>query len=517
MSSYPKLSSKAESFFMPSLAHYTALLNRLAEGEAQGWEHGAVEALLKQEGNEALRLGLQGYLDQRAAEEVPLAAVFGGDGQCRRHRRKGCQRKLESVFGEVTVTRLGYEGPKLNRVYPLDAALNLPPDHYSHGLQAMAAARVISGSFDDAVEELKKEGGGEIPKRQMQEIAAGLAQDFGDFYAQPPAARTKPAEGAEETPPILVVSADGKGVVMHTKDLREETRQAAERKEAAQRKGKNRRPHAPSTKEKGDRKRMATVATVYEIDRHRRSAQQVLGREESKAPRPKPVRKRVWAGIRETLGEVVEQAFQEAFQRDPNQKRRWVVLIDGSEDLIRRVESTASRYKVEVTILQDFVHVQEYVWKAAHAFYPGEDAASARERWVLERQQQLLRGKAQDVATGLRRAATYHGLSAKEAEPVHKAADYIEKNQARMGYDQALEQGFPIATGVIEGACRHLVKDRMELTGARWRLDDAEAILRLRALKVSGDLDRYLRFHFEQEQRRNYRITPWAAEMPKAA
>jgi hypothetical protein len=256
---------------------------------------------------------------------------------------------------------------------------------------------------------------------------------------------------------------------------------------------------------------------VYEIDPHRRTADQILGREASQSPRPKPVRKRVWAGIREALGEVVEQAFLEAIQRDPDQQQRWVALIDGSEELIRRIESAAADYKVDVTILQDFVHVQEYVWKAAHALHPGEAAAPARERWVMERQQQLLRGKAQEVASGLRRAATRQGLSDNEAEPVHKAADYIEKNQARMRYDLALEQGLPIATGVIEGACRHLVKDRMELTGARWRLDDAEAILRLRALKVSGDLHGYIRFHFAQEQRRNYRIVPGAPAMPKAA
>jgi hypothetical protein len=517
MSSYPKLSPKAESFYMASLERYTGLLNRLAETEAQGCEHSLIEALLKKEGNEALRLALQGYLDQRGAEEAPLAAMFGADGQCRRHRRTGCQRALESVFGEVTVTRLGYEGPGLSRVYPLDAALNLPPDHYSHGLRAMAAERMIEDSFDGAVEGLKREGGGEMPKRQMQEVAVELAQDFPAFYAQPLAARTEPAGGATEAPSILVISGDGKGVVMHTEDLREATRQAAERKEKTRRGQRGRRPRAPSAKEKGDRRRMATVATVYEIDRHPRTADQILGREEAKAPRPKPVRKRVWAGIRETLGEVVDQAFLEAIQRDPDQHQHWVALIDGSEDLIRRIESAASHYKVKVTILQDFVHVQEYVWGAAHVLYSGNDATPARERWVIERQQQLLRGKAQEVASGLRRAASRQGLSAKEAEPVHKAADYIEKNQARMRYDLALAQGLPIATGVIEGACRHLVKDRMELTGARWRLDDAEAILRLRALKVSGDLDRYLRFHFQQEQRRNYRITPSVDELPKVA
>ena len=103
------------------------------------------------------------------------------------------------------------------------------------------------------------------------------------------------------------------------------------------------------------------------------------------------------------------------------------------------------------------------------------------------------------------------------SEPVDKAADYIEKNQPRLRYDQALEAGFPIATGVIEGACRHLVKDRMDITAARWGLDQAEAVLKLRSLKVSGDLAPYLAFHFEQEHKRNYPGPPIPVTLDEVA
>ena len=116
----------------------------------------------------------------------------------------------------------------------------------------------------------------------------------------------------------------------------------------------------------------------------------------------------------------------------------------------------------------------------------------------------MLQGRARDVAVGLRRAATRKQLGQGEREPVGKAADYLENNQQRLQYNQALEQGLPIATGVIEGACRHLVKDRMDITGARWGLQRAGAILKLRSLKISGDLPAYLAFHFEQEHKRNY-------------
>jgi len=109
-----------------------------------------------------------------------------------------------------------------------------------------------------------------------------------------------------------------------------------------------------------------------------------------------------------------------------------------------------------------------------------------------------LHGRAQDVAASLRRAATRKQLGQSERKPVDKAADYIDNNQERLQYDQALAYGLPIATGIIEGGCRYLVKDRMDITGARWGLERAEVILKLRSLKVSGNLAAYLAFHFEQ-------------------
>jgi len=152
-------------------------------------------------------------------------------------------------------------------------------------------------------------------------------------------------------------------------------------------------------------------------------------------------------------------------------------------------------------VVQDFVHVLKYLWKAGHALHPQEP--QEREDWVQDRAAAVLARRAPDVAVGLRRAATRKQLSQNERKPVDKAADYIENNQRRLQYDQALAHGLPIATGVIEGACRHLVKDRMDITGARWGLERAEAILKLRSLKVSGDLAAYLEFHFQREQKRN--------------
>ena len=193
----------------------------------------------------------------------------------------------------------------------------------------------------------------------------------------------------------------------------------------------------------------------------------------------------------------------------------WVVLTDEQEDLLREVAASAKRYQVEIVVVQDVVHVLEDLWKAAFALHP--DDAEAREEWVMDRAGAVLQGKARDVAVGLRRAATRKQLDQGARKPVDTAADDIDNNRERLQYDRALAHGLPIATGVIEGACRHLVKDRMDITGARWGLDRAEAILKLRSLKISGDLPAYLAFHFEQEHKRSYPGPPIPAAVPKAA
>jgi hypothetical protein len=153
-----------------------------------------------------------------------------------------------------------------------------------------------------------------------------------------------------------------------------------------------------------------------------------------------------------------------------------------------------------VAVVVDFIHVLEYVWKAAWCFHSEGDPAA--ERWVRAQARQILAGRAGIVAAAIRRKATYHGLDPGRRKPADTAAAYLRAKKPFLDYPTALAQGWPIATGVIEGACRHLVKDRMDITGARWGLDGAEAILKLRALIANGDFDQYWTWHLAQEQQR---------------
>jgi len=486
------IAAPAIEYYADTVAQFEHLLGRLTHAEAQRMNHGELEAMVQAEGGELLRRMVQGHLDQRSAQEPIRERVVGEDGTPRPHRREACCRRLETRFGEVIVTRRGYGGRGLGSVFPLDAELNLPPDKYSHGLREVLVEEVVRGSFDEAVDHLLRAGGGQMAKRQAEEVAVHLSQDFDAFYAQPLA----PLQAGAEEGKLLVISADGKGIVMHPNGLREATRRAMMREEHKQ--------HTRlSPGEKKNRKRMATVISVYEVAPYPRTAEQILDpKQQPDGRRPQPENKRTWARVEADQGSVIEQAFAEAVRRDPDQRMRWAVLTDGQEDLLRQVYAAAKRYKVDIVLVQDFVHVLEYLWSAAYALHPQN--GEQREGWVMDRASAILQGRAQDVAVGLRRAATRKQLSQSERKPVDKAADYIDNNRKRLQYDRALAHGLPIATGVIEGACRHLVKDRMDITGARWGLERAEAILKLRSLKVSGDLADYLAFHFAQEQQRNY-------------
>ena len=484
--------------FSAAREQFEKLIGELSSESTRTLEHGDVESLIAHEGNELLRRLMQAYLDQRAEAEEPLDGVIGADGQERGHCRDR-SRTLATLFGEVTVQRMGYSGIRLGSVFPLDAALNLPPDKYSQGLRRKVGLEVAKGSFDEAVLAIKEGTGAQVPKRQIEQLSQAISVDFDEFYASQP---------MEAGTGLLVMSVDGKGVVMRKQDLRESTRKAAEK---SKRKLKTRLGRG----EKRNRKRMATVASVYEVDPYQRTAEQIMGLDEPETIRPKVRNKRVWASLRQSPAEVVEQLFAEAQRRDPLHERTWLVLVDGQEAQLGEVEMAIATHRADTVVIQDFVHALEYLWKAAYCFHA--DGTEEAEAWVQTHALALLKGKVSDVAAGMCRSATRKNLSQEAREPVDKCANYLLKNKTRFDYATALTNGWPIATGIIEGACRHLVKDRMDLTGARWSLEGADAVLRLRSLRASGDFEDYMVFHNRQECLRNYVSVPQNDELKMAA
>ena len=484
--------------------HFERMATFLVSGEARALPHDQLEQWLTTEGRELQRRMLQEHLDLRAGSERTLVQVLGADA-VEREETRPLSRALGSLFGSVMVWRLGYQAEGVACLCPLDAGLNLPPELYSYGVRRLVALHTARNSFDEVVEEIEAVTGTAVHKRQVEELARAAAQDFDAFYAQ-----SNPDTQGVSRRAVLVLTADGKGIAMRKEDLREATRRAAQ--------SSSRKLQKRLTKgEKRNRKRMAEVAAVYLVEPFVRDAEDVVRElrpvHDVKTRRPRPTNKRVWASVVQDAADVIDEAFQQAQRLDPTHERRWVVVVDGNPDQIRAVRKIAARYRVKATLILDVIHVIEYLWKAAYCFHP--DASQDAEAWVTERLRALLSGHdSSQVAAGIRRSATRQRLSAAKREAADSCARYLINKRKLLGYADALRQGFPIASGVIEGACRYLVKDRMDRTGACWSLDGAEAVLRLRALRTNGDFDDYWRFHLTQEYNRNHRARYAEGKIP---
>ncbi|MDI6795011.1 MAG: hypothetical protein QME81_19440 [bacterium] len=133
----------------------------------------------------------------------------------------------------------------------------------------------------------------------------------------------------------------------------------------------------------------------------------------------------------------------------------------------------------------DFLHVLERLWTTAHALY--DEGTEKATDWVRSHALMILQGKVSQVVKGMRQSVTKRNLRGKQGKAILDAAKYFYRNRSRMRYHEYLASGLPIASGVVEGTCKNLVKDRMERSGMRWQIDGAEAMLKLRAINLSDD------------------------------
>lgn len=489
-------SAVPDDFFHSSFEQFYALTDCLKSPQARAMDFSDLEKKIELESRELKRRLLQDHLNSRGSGDVG-DSVSGSDDVKRPHRRER-ERGVTSLFGEVRVERLGYSAHGASSLFPKDAILNLPEDSFSHGVRRAVAIEASRGSFDEVRASLERATGLEIGKRQAEELSRKAAQDFYAFYEQGCTAETI---GAVKALPLQILSVDSKGIVMRHEDLREATRIKAE---GAEHKLSKR----ISRGEKRNAKRMATVAALYSIDEFVRRPEQITGGLAAVAPLglmkpPRPVAKRVWASLEREQDQVIDDLIAAAIERDPQRRKQWVCLVDGDRKQLRRLRRSAKKQGARITLVLDIIHVIEYLWKAARVFH--EETSRDCEDWVTKRLLEILRGKSSHVAAGIRRSATLRGLSSIQRKPVDTCAGYLLNNAPYLRYQEYLAAGFPIATGVIEGACRHLIKDRMDLTGARWSLEGAEAVLKLRSLRSSDDFDDYWTFHERQEHTRNHK------------
>lgn len=397
-------------------------------------------------------------------------------------------RRYVSIFGAFVLSRVAYgsrEGQKIEFV-PLDNRLQLPDSAFSYVLQDWDQSLCVEQAFGQAGGTVARMLGLKQAVDSLERMNQEMAQEVTTFMLN----RPQPEREGE----LVVASADQKGVVM---------RRATDDPP----------PKGHRTKgDKASRKRMATVATVYTVDRYRRTPEEVVAALFRDAPepardRPRPQGKEVWASLPrpEQPGSGLESAFTwlagELFVhgRGTDPAKPLLYLSDGQEALwCARREWLPER---AVDIL-DLLHVTPRLWQAAHVFHP--EGSAAAEGFVRERLLRVLQGKAAGVIRGLREMATKRRLGGAKKKTLAAVCAYLESNLQRMRYDEYLREGYPIASGAVEGACRHLVKDRMERAGMHWTVAGAQAMLDVRSVYVSGLWDEYQSYRIEHETARLY-------------
>ena len=441
---------------------------------------------------------LEGYFKEISKQCDSGLSVEGSDGIHRTHKRNRAI-TLRTVAGDISILRETYGARGSSSLAPLDGVLNIPQNKYSHRVAKRVAEEAAKGSYDDVTDTIKRLGDIDVPKRQAEELTATSALDFEAFYKKRQSEVLSSAANNDHGDNILVATTDGKGIVMLPESLTPVTQKAA----ACE---KHKLDKRLSSGEKTNRKRMALVASVYEIAPFLRTPEDFIRElrpvRDVKLKRPRPFNKRVWAGIKKPAKEVIEEVFEEVVHRHQGRKTMLCILIDGNLPQLNNMNHFIKENNIETIIIIDIIHVIEYLWDAAWCFF--EKGNREAERWVNEKILEVLKGNCSRVAASIRRLATIKSLSKKKRKNVDICANYLLKYKKHMRYNEYLEQGMPIATGVIEGACRYLVKDRMDITGAKWSLEGAESVLRLRALRASGDFKEYWRFHEQQELSRNH-------------
>jgi len=497
MAPYPSPRSGTDAY-AASRALFDALITRLSDPRMAARPEHAVEEFLTSDGREVLKQALQDHLDARAAAEPRLAEVPGADQVVRRRAEPGHARLLATTLGRVEVTRIAYRAPAVSNLYPGDARLALPDGRYSYPLQKAVVHETVTGALREARDGLARMTGQQVGTQQLMQVTIDAAHDVRDFYEQHTAAAPATGPGGEPGPrDLLVLSIDATGINMIDSGLREAvpTRPAGPRPPSAQ----------LACRERAGRTRMAVVTALYDAAPAVRDPADILptGAAErvARRPGPKAANRELNASVADSTIAMTTRLFDRAQQRDPWHQRRWIVMVDGNNHQIDRVHAEAHAHGVQVDIIVDFVHVLEYLWKAAEDLHPTQPGRAV---FVAHTARDLLEGHTARVIldlTGHHDTLTQAGT---HAPGLKRCIDYLTAKQPYLIYRIALTMGWPIATGVIEGACRYLVKDRLAITGARWSLPGAEAVLLLRAVTTNGDFDAYWSFHLQQEHQRTH-------------
>lgn len=381
-----------------------------------------------------------------------------------------------SVFGKVTFARAYFYVPGQGGTCPLDRALSLPERCYSDLLMECAELLAVDSAYDKAVQVLARLLGIDLPLLAVETAMTEHSPAVLAFYAQ------REAFPCPEEGPILVAQADGKGVPL--------VRQAETRPKVRRGKG-----------DKKTRKKEAIAVALYTIEPYPRTPDDVVAALFQEHPprveRPTPCHKQVFASL-DGKAAALQRLARWAAKRDGPYIRHRVALTDGAEAL----QDQMRRRLPGFTLVLDIIHVVEHLWKAGTALYGETDPQRAE--WVKAQTLDILFSRTETVIERLEDQARTLSPAGQAAKALRREAGYLQRNRPFMDYARYLKNGWPIGTGVVEGTCRHLVKDRMELSGMRWTVAGAEALLALRAVNENGDWEAFHRFRRQRRHKQLY-------------
>jgi hypothetical protein len=473
--------------------------SKVLEGLERAAKHGdAVHEVEETTWGGLIEMGREmivGYI-RKQEEELPRPKVIEYEGKTLHRLPERRMRPYVSAFGPTPFQRDVYATRETQRqeVVPLDAKLGMPEGNTSYLLQKWSGTKCVKESYQESRATLLDILGFAPSVNCLEDIVARAAEHAEVYFEeQEPVDATTEAE-------ILVATSDCKGVPMRHVDAPQTKRcdDVPRPKQTRLKKG-----------EKNGQKRMACVGGVYSVAPFYRTADDVLDeilRKESKKQRPKPQNKRLRAVLTRQVDDkevnakyvVFDWLAKEVQQRDPQECRTVVAIMDGETKLRDLQELKIGR---AIGIL-DIWHVTEYLWKLAYCFH-SEGSAEAM-AFVEIYLRKLLEGNVGRVIGGIRQIVTKRGLPKHRREKAEQCLNYFAERCEYMKYDEYLSAGYPIGSGVVEGACRHVVKDRMEQTGMRWRIEGAQAILSLRAIYINGDWDTFHADRIQTEQRKLY-------------
>ncbi len=423
------------------------------------------------------------------------------------HRQKELGIRLyHSIFGVISVYRQVYAAREKQKAYaPLDCALGFPEGTHSYVLQDFLDRFCVKDSFEESVTSLKELFGLRLSKLTAEKLNQSFGKAIGRFREE------KHRKGFEdEEGDILVASVDGKGVPMRgtveQRRGRPETPVQKHHRKKREQKARSQSKHRLPPGHGKTHKQMAWVSAVFSTEAAPRTADDILNELSGSAvaQRPKPTNKRIQATMTDYIhGEringqdtIFAEVASQIFVRDPESQKTLICLMDGQNSLWER----QAIYLPNAIPILDIFHVSEKLWEAAYCFH--KQCSLEADQFVEHYFQLLLEGKVTVVIRSLR--GKLSGLSGAKRKTLQSVIRYYDNNQTLMKYDEYLEKGYPIASGVIEGGCRHLVNDRMERTGMRWHIDGAQAMLNTRSAYINGEWDEMFERYIQMQQARLY-------------